>query len=264
MCICAIAWQLFPDKPLVLLANRDEFFERPTASLHHWENAPILAGQDLSAGGTWLGINTKNHKWAVILNYREIVKDKPNFITSRGQIISEYLQSSLSPLTFAKSLKLIEFDGFNLILGDKNQAVMLNNKGFPITILASGLYVLSNGQPEGFDKEQAWFKTERLRMKVRQEILPLIETGQDFVNASFKVLADDTQAPIEQLPQTGLSGEAELALSSIFIPPDRLNGLFSRKYGTRCSSILVIEDNGFNFYEKTFNKNGEKIAHFFS
>lgn len=265
MCICAIAWQILPNKPLVLLANRDEFFERPTAPLRHWDNTPIVAGQDLMAGGTWLGINSNNQKWAVILNFREIIKDKPHFITSRGQIISEYLQSQMSPLSYAKSLNLMEFDGFNLIVGDRTQAVMLNNKGFPITVLSSGLYTVSNGQPESLDKAESWFKTEHLRRRVRQEILPLIAQNapqQDWVNASFNVLADTTQASVERLPDTGLSKVAEMALSSIFIPNDRLDTLFDQKYGTRCSSVLWLERESFRFYEKTFTDNDAFLTHF--
>ena len=272
MCICAIAWQLFEDKPLILLANRDEFFDRPTLPLHLWEtieqtsekNCPILAGQDLTAGGTWLGLNPHNHRWAVILNFREIVKDKPTFSTSRGQIIRDFLQSGLSPYAFAKALKLTDFDGFNLIIGNREQAVMLNNKGVAPTILPTGLYGVSNGQPEGFEKSdfgesENWFKTERLRLKVRQEILPLIATGQDFLNQSFDVLADTLQAPHERLPNTGLSLEAELALSSIFIPPDRLGNLLGRYYGTRCSNVLWLTQTGFEFYEKTVKENSESF-----
>lgn len=262
MCICAIAWKLFDDKPLVILANRDEFFARPTLPLHLWENAPILAGQDLTAGGTWFGLNPSNQKWAIILNFREILKDRPNFSTSRGKIISEFLTNGLSPLQFAKGLNLQAYDGFNLVVGDSNQAVILNNKGFPMTPLTSGLCVLSNGQPEGLDKHENWFKTERLRMKVRQELLPLIETGQDFLSASFTVLGDITQAPLQRLPITGLPHEAELALSSIFIPPNRLDNLFGQQYGTRCSSILVIKNKGYEFYEKTFTAEEEFLTQF--
>lgn len=264
MCICAVAWRLFDDKPLVLFANRDEFFERPTAPLGYWQNSPIVAGQDLTAGGTWLGLNTHHHKWAVILNFRDIIKDKPNFSTSRGQIIRDFLGSELSPVQFANRLQLPAFDGFNLILGNREQAVMVNNKGYPVTVLPAGLYVVSNGQPDGFDKQEAWFKTARLRMRVRQEILPLIETRQDFLSASFGVLADSTQAPVDDLPQTGLSSEAELALSSIFIPPDRLGKLFGRDYGTRCSSVLWLKDTGFEFYEQTFIATGERFLTHFS
>ncbi len=91
-----------------------------------------------------------------------------------------------------------------------------------------------------------------------------METGQDFLPASSNVLADSTQAPSERLPQTGLSAEAELALSSIFIPSDRVGSLFGRGYGTRCSSVVWLTATGFEFYEKTFMPTGEPFLTRFS
>ena len=248
MCIVAFAWQLFEDKALVLLSNRDEFLHRPTRSLHEWQTpqgVTIIAGQDEQAGGTWLGIKPSDGKWGVILNYREILKDKPDFVTSRGQLIIDYISSDLSPLEFARQIDLPCFDGFNLVIGDRQQAVMLNNKGYGIEVLAKGLYVLSNGQPNS-----AWFKTDKLRRRVRQELLPLIAENQDWQALAFDILHDSEQAPITQLPTTGLSTEAELALSSISIPANRLQQLLGRAYGTRVSTLLTINYHGFDMQEK--------------
>lgn len=249
MCIVAIAWQLFDAMPLVLLSNRDEFVHRPTRALQTWQlpnGQKIVAGQDEQAGGTWLGINPNNGRWGVVLNYREIVKDKPNFVTSRGELIIDYIGSELSPLEFARTIHLPCYDGFNLVIGDRRQAVMLNNKGYGIEVLAKGLYVLSNGQPNS-----DWFKTDKLRRRVRQEILPLIAEHKDWQAFAFEILHDTEQAPIAQLPHTGLSREAELALSSIFIPTHRLGTLFGGAYGTRISSLLTITPTGFAMLEKS-------------
>ena len=248
MCIAALAWQLFDDKPLVLLSNRDEFLHRPTHPLHEWQlpnGDTIVAGQDEQAGGTWLGIDPNNGRWGVILNYREIVKDKPAFRTSRGQLILDYLTSGLSVRQFARQINLAAYDGFNLVIGDRQQAVMLNNKGYGIDVLAKGLYVLSNGQPN-----QAWFKTEKLRRRVRQELLPMIDEQMDWQALAFEILQDSEQAPVAQLPDTGLSSEAELALSSIFIPVNRLQPLLGHAYGTRVSTLLTITDTGFDMVER--------------
>ncbi len=250
MCIVAVAWQLFDDLPLVLLSNRDEFFHRPTLPLYHWQNSPILAGQDQLAGGTWLGINTVNGRWAVILNYREVRQKKPVFSTSRGQLVQQFLLSEKQPVDFARNIKLKEYDGFNMIIGNHLQAVMFNNKGFPIQPLANGLYVLSNGQP--YDD---WFKTERLRGRVRQEILPLIAEKQDWQQASWQVLTDSQLAPDEHLPHTGLSLPAESALSSIFIPPQRNPTIFHQPYGTRCSSIVCLGHDSYYFSETCYDVN---------
>lgn len=257
MCIVAFAWQLFEDQPLLLLSNRDEFFQRPTRALHEWQlpnGHSIVAGQDEQAGGTWLGIDPSDGRWGVILNFREIVKDKPFFATSRGQLILDYLSADLSPLAFARQIDLPAYDGFNLVIGDRQQAVMLNNKGYGIEALAKGLYVLSNGQPNS-----AWFKTEKLRRRVRQELLPLIAEQQDWQALAFAILQDSEQACVVQLPNTGLSMEAELALSSIFIPADRLTQSLSSAYGTRVSTLLSICKNSFDIVEK--NTQDDSLIH---
>ena len=253
MCIVALAWQLFEDKPLVLLSNRDEFLQRPTRALHEWQlpnGQKIIAGQDTQAGGTWLGIDPVHGRWGVILNYREIIKDKPVFATSRGQLILDYLSGEWSPLAFARQIDLPSYDGFNLVIGDRQQAVLLNNKGYGIEVLAKGLYVLSNGQPN-----TAWFKTEKLRRRVRQELLPLLAGHGDWQtanwkNVAFEILQDSERAPITQLPDTGVGMETELALSSIFIPANRLDKLLGNSYGTRVSSLLTITHTGFDMQEK--------------
>ena len=262
MCIVALAWQLFEDKPLVLLSNRDEFLQRPTRALHEWQlpnGQKIIAGQDAQAGGTWLGIDPVHGRWGVILNYREIIKDKPVFATSRGQLILDYLSGDWSPLAFARQIDLPCYDGFNLVIGDRQQAVLLNNKGYGIEVLAKGLYVLSNGQPN-----TAWFKTEKLRRRVRQELLPLLAGHEDWQtanwkNVAFEILQDSEQAPITQLPDTGLGMETELALSSIFIPANRLDKLLGSRYGTRVSSLLTITHTGFDMQEK--NLENDTIIH---
>lgn len=235
MCIVALAWQLSDRLPLVLLSNRDEFFHRDSLPAHLWADG-IFAGKDVEKGGTWLGIHPKKNKWAVILNYRDLSQKQRTFSTSRGQIVRDYLTGELSPLAFARRLDLRAYDGFNLIIGDEKTALVLNNQGHPITPLAHGLHVLSNGQPD-----TPWHKCERLRQRVAQEILPLIATDQDWHDAAFDILKDPRQAPTDRLPHTGLSAEAELALSSIFIPKAHTEGVFSYPYGTQVSSLVSFD-----------------------
>ncbi len=252
MCIAAIAWQLFDELPLVLLSNRDEFFERPTTPLHAWFDKPIVAGRDDKSGGTWLGIHqdkngTQNGRWAAVLNFRDGVQAN-KFQRSRGDLVSDFLQSELSPMAFARGINLTDFAGFNLIIGDSRQAVMVNNRGYPPTPLHSGLHVISNGQID-----DAWFKTERLRGRIRQELLPVIaesfsemaitnnpkNTWQDI---AFNLLSDATTAPANKLSDTGIDKTMEAALSSVFIEPTTFN--FDNKllsYGTRSQSLLTLE-----------------------
>lgn len=252
MCIAAIAWQLFDEMPLVLLSNRDEFLDRPTTPAHQWQDMPIYAGRDNKSGGTWLGIHQqpllsdKNHsenifsqngRWAAVLNFRDGIQATADQ-RSRGQLVTDFLTSDLSPLAFARRIELQAYAGFNLIVGDEKQAVMVNNRGYPPTPLHSGLHIISNGQPD-----DAWFKSERLRGRVRQEVLPLISESLEFhqadkeywLPAAWNVLTDTLQAPDEQLPDTGMPPALEHALSSICIDTPEMPN-----YGTRTQSILTL------------------------
>lgn len=247
MCIVAIAWQLFDELPLILLSNRDEFLQRPTEPLHQWADKPIYAGRDEQSGGTWLGIQQEqqkgfykqNGRWAAVLNFRDGVQAS-NDERSRGELVTEFLSSPLSPMHFARQISLQDYAGFNLIIGDSKQAVVVNNRGHAPTPLYAGLHVISNGQPE-----EAWFKTERLRGRLRQEVLPLIaeNSAADYwQEAAFTVLSDNTPAPADKLPDTGVPIEIEQALSSIYIEPTSLTNLETSlpTYGTRTQSVLTL------------------------
>jgi len=248
MCIVAIAWQLFDELPLVLLSNRDEFLQRLTEPLHQWTDKPIYAGRDSQSGGTWLGIHQEQHtdfheqngRWAAVLNFRDGVQAN-NDERSRGALVTDFLTSNISPMTFARQIRLQDYAGFNLIIGDATQAVIVNNRGHAPTPLYAGLHVLSNGQPE-----DSWFKTERLRSRLRQEVLPLIAENNSLEywrDAAFTVLSDNTSAPVDKLPDTGIAVEIEQRLSSVYIEPVDLTGPEDGaipNYGTRTQSILTM------------------------
>ena len=248
MCIVAVAWQLFDELPLILLSNRDEFLQRPTEPLHQWADKPIFAGRDAQSGGTWLGIHQQqqtglykqNGRWAAVLNFRDGMQ-AGNDERSRGELVPDFLISTLSPMDFARQISLQEYAGFNLIIGDTMQAVIVNNRGHAPTALYAGLHVFSNGQPE-----EGWFKTERLRGRLRQEVLPLISEDSSMTywqEAAFSVMSDTTPAPIEKLPDTGIDIEIERALSSIYIETTALRGINDKampSYGTRTQSILTL------------------------
>lgn len=251
MCIVAIAWQLFDELPLVLLSNRDEFLQRPTDPLHQWADQDIYAGRDKQSGGTWLGIHQQasqtqsseyyeqNGRWAAVLNFRDGVQVGSDE-RSRGELVTRFLTSTLSPMAFARQIELQAYAGFNLIIGDARQAVIVNNRGHAPTPLHAGLHVLSNGQPE-----DSWFKTERLRGRLRQEVLPLIaedSAASYWQAAAFNVLSDNTKAPDDQLPDTGMSTELEQTLSSVYIEPVSFGNTDTSNptYGTRTQSILTF------------------------
>lgn len=248
MCIVAIAWQLFDELPLVLLSNRDEFLQRPTEPLHQWVDKPIYAGRDKQSGGTWLGIHQQQHgdfceqngRWAAVLNFRDGVQASHDE-RSRGALVTDFLTSTLSPIDFARQISLQDYAGFNLIIGNAAQAVIVNNRGHAPTPLYAGLYVLSNGQPE-----EAWFKTERLRGRLRQEVLPLISENsapEYWQSAAFAVMSDNTPAPADKLPNTGVDITIEQALSSVYIESADLSAISNApmpSYGTRTQSILTL------------------------
>ncbi len=243
MCIAALAWQILPDRPVFLASNRDEFYARPATPLAEWVDSPIIAGQDRVSNGTWLGM-TKQGRWAVITNYRE-PSSQEQHERSRGLLVTDYLNSDVSPMAFAQSLAAQHcYAGFNIIVGDLNQAVVFGNRGTPPTPLASGLYVLSNGLIS-----EPWPKMERLRLRMMQEVIPVIRNtpaGQslahDAVQNTWQILTDHLQADDAQLPITGISPDLEKVLSSIFIQ--------TPNYGTRVSSILTLDHVGYEFLEK--------------
>ncbi|WP_300312809.1 NRDE family protein [uncultured Psychrobacter sp.] len=243
MCIVAIAWQLFDELPLVLLSNRDEFLARPTEQLHQWPDQPIYAGRDSQSGGTWLGIYQQHHqqngRWAAVLNFRDGVQARADE-RSRGELVTSFLTSTLSPMAFARQIKLRDYAGFNLIIGDSQQAVIVNNRGHAPTALHAGLHVFSNGQPD-----EGWFKTEKLRGRLRQEVLPLIAEDSSLAYwqaAALNVMSDSTSAPEEALPKTGVPKAIEQALSSVYIDAVALSNTDTPmpSYGTRTQSILTL------------------------
>ncbi|TCH64966.1 NRDE family protein [Acinetobacter sp. ANC 4862] len=242
MCIVALAWQVLEDTPLCLISNRDEFYQRPTNGLKAWGNSPIIAGQDLQSGGTWMGV-TKSGRWAVVTNFRDAT-DKKTYPTSRGHLIQAFLESDLTPIRFAQALEKRQCDyaGFNLLLGDQDQAVYMSNRGEAPQVLAKGVYVVSNGL-----MTEHWEKTKHLRKRFTQEFLPMLQqasiTEPDLEFTVWDILEDERKIIPELLPQTGISAEMEELLSSTFIQ--------SPVYGTRCSNFLRMKNQTWLWQEKS-------------
>lgn len=252
MCIVAIAWHVLKDIPLCLISNRDEFYHRPTSALHEWEKSPIIAGQDLESGGTWLGI-TQSGRWAVITNFRD-GNDKKTYSTSRGNLIKNFLESNVCPIRFAKELEKDQCDyaGFNIFFGDTEQAVYMSNRGEAPQVLAKGVYVVSNGL-----MSEHWEKTKNLRKRFTQEFLPMLQhsyvSEADLDYAVWDILEDERKVIPDLLPNTGIHKNMEELLSSTFIQ--------SPNYGTRCSNFLMLKNKKWLWKEKTqFGYSKNKIA----
>ena len=236
-----IAWRMSPDYPLVIASNRDEFFDRPTAPASFWEEFPnVLAGRDLHAGGTWMGI-TRSLRFAAVTNIRE-TKDTYNpDALSRGKLVSDFLSARRRPDTYSKAIlrQGSQYNGFNLLVADRDMLYYTCNRGSIIKELPPGIYGLSN-----YQLDTPWPKLESARNGFigAQDGLPDFEP-------IFTLLGDATPAPDDQLPDTGVGIEWERVLSSIFVK--------SANYGTRSSTIVAVRaDNSVRYIERRYNAGG--------
>lgn len=240
MCLIIFAYRSLPGFRLVLAANRDEFYSRPTRQVAYWDDAPgVLAGRDLKAGGTWLGI-TRTGRFAAITNYREVSSNREG-APSRGGLVKDFLLGNSTPHDYLKTLrdKGQAYNGFNLIVGDTKNLLYFSNKNERIWNIKPGIHGLSNHL-----LDTPWPKviqgTSRFHSLVNEKI---IFSPEDI----FSILADHSTPSNEELPNTGVGLEWEKILSPIFITSDI--------YGTRCSSILLWENTGqITFLERTYDK----------
>jgi uncharacterized protein with NRDE domain len=239
MCLIVVGCALRADYPLIVAANRDEFFARPTEAAHFWPDAPeVLAGRDREAGGTWLGL-TRSGRFAALTNFRDGTRRGAGK-RSRGWLVRDYLASAVSAEAFLEGVhaRRDEYDGFNLLLGGAAGLYHYSNRGGGITRLAPGVHGLSNHL-----LNTPWPKVERAKAHLAQ----LADAAPAILNQRlFDLLADDRQAADETLPETGVSLEWERLLSSAFI---RAPG-----YGTRSSTtVLVAASGAARFEERTFS-----------
>jgi uncharacterized protein with NRDE domain len=252
MCLIAFAWNAHPDYPLVLVANRDEYHQRPTAPLAFWDDAPDLcAGRDLRAGGTWLGLHRAG-RLAAVTNVRDPVA-LDGKARSRGELTTGFLLSSDSGADYARALnaRAPEYGGYNLLLWDGTALVYASNAPQPnARALAAGVYGLSNAQ-----LDTPWPKVCRARLAMQN----WLDSGLREWDALLEALADDRQAPDAELPETGVGLDTERLLSPPFIR--------SPGYGTRCSSVVRIDRQGrAEFFERRYDAggvvSGESSEHF--
>lgn len=236
MCLILMAWQAHPDYPLVVAANRDEFFARRTASADFWADAPhVLAGRDLEAGGTWLGI-TRTGRFAALTNYRDPASHRPA-APSRGRLVADFLTGDLGIDAYLETLAPARFNGFNLLLGDGAQLVAFSNISMEKHALGPGVYGLSNAL-----LDTPWPKVGAGKTALEAALATLPDES-----ALWRLLADDAIHPDAALPATGVPIEWERLLSAAFIrSPDS-------SYGTRCSTIVKVGAGGTaSFDEQTW------------
>lgn len=239
MCLAVLALAQHPRFPLVLAANRDEFFDRPTAPLDWWQPSPdapaVLAGRDLSAGGTWFGL-TRQGRLALLTNVRDPANVRPD-APSRGQIVLDWLGSTRALAQASRDWQVRGYNGFNLIAADLTQPQWGWTGSLARTpeVLSAGLHGVSNAS-----LNTPWPKVVRLRQQVHARLLKLQQHPHEMTVATlaaslFGALIDEQRAPDAALPNTGVSPRLERALSSIFIRTD------DGRYGTRCSTVVIGE-----------------------
>jgi uncharacterized protein with NRDE domain len=246
MCLAVIAWQSHPEYPLVIAANRDEFYARSTRAAAWWgQNVSLLAGRDEEAGGSWFGINRKG-RFALLTNVRAPAERNPH-APSRGAVVLASLQSAEPIADWLRDLapRATVFNGFNLLVGDPlatgtRQGAELhyysNRRVNQSTALAPGLYGLSNGF-----LDSPWPKVTRSLTQFTCQIAQHVD-----IEALLALMADRTIARDRELPSTGVPLEWERALSAVMI---RANG-----YGTRSTTVLTVRSDGVaTFVERTFD-----------
>jgi uncharacterized protein with NRDE domain len=244
MCLILIAWRTDAKYPCVIAANRDELHSRPAAAARWWPSLPpILAGQDLKAGGTWLGM-TRSGRFAALTNYRD-PEQRREGTPSRGALVTSILESNDTVQQSLDHLREIgaSYNGFNLIFSDGERLAIYESVVGAGRELQSGIYGLSNHL-----LDTPWPKVQTAKSRLSTALAHLGNS-----DAALALLRDDVPAPDEQLPLTGVGVQWERLLSSAFVrAPD---------YGTRCSTLVRIDQRRRTcFDEWTWDPAGAQIG----
>jgi uncharacterized protein with NRDE domain len=244
MCLILFSYNNHPEYRLIVAANRDEFYNRPTAPADFWQDDPTtVGGRDLEKMGTWMGI-TRTGRFAAVTNYRD-----PSFevksAKSRGELVRYFLSGKDSPMDYLRRAKdeSDRYNGYNLLVGDLSKLLYFSNLHNEIVEPSPGVHGLSNHL-----LDTPWPKVEKGKNALVESI-----QNERSINPKtlLDLLADSDQAHEEELPDTGVGLERERALSPLFI-----KGV---DYGTRSSTVLLIDHhNRVTFVERFFLKGQEE------
>ena len=240
MCLIVFSYNHHQTYPFILAGNRDESYKRPTKQAHFWDTDPaILAGRDLKAGGTWLGV-TKEGRIGALTNYRDFNHPREGE-KSRGELIPDFLKSSNSPKEVLADLirRGDRYDGFNMIAGTAKKLYYISNINKTLKEITPGIHGISN----------AFLDTPWPKVNVARDTFRSAISGAEIdEKAIFSLLKNSETYPQEKLPDTGLSPEMEKSVSPIFIETE--------EYGTRCSTLLTVDNSGLvRFVEKSYHTN---------
>jgi uncharacterized protein with NRDE domain len=280
MCLIAMAWGASSEYPLVIAANRDEFYARPTAPVAWWTSASgqrILSGRDLKDGGTWMGF-APNGRFAMLTNVRNPAAQAPAQARSRGELVVDWLSSNDNAATWCAQRAVHDYAGFNLILGDwaaqtchylahthgaalnttENTAFLQPNR--PLAqednalaainnIVSSTAQVLRPGQVYGLSNaalDTPWPKALQLKNAVQGAIRKPL-SAQALQSSLHEALQNTATADDALLPQTGVPIAQERALSAAFVRYPA----HAPVYGTRSSLCVVVHRGQLHAYEIT-------------
>lgn len=240
MCLVVLALRASPLYPLVVAANRDEFLDRPAVPAGFWPGpAGLLAGRDLKAGGTWMGV-TRAGRFAALTNVRAPGSFDPS-APSRGHVVVRFLLGADEPVRHLERLAAepVRRNGFNLVAGSTGRLAWFSNAGGRPREIEDGVHAVSNAL-----LDTAWPKARRSAAGLAR-----ILEREDEIDPEelFALLSDREPAPDAELPDTGVGLAAERALSSPFIA--------APGYGTRGTTLLLVGRDGYaSFLERRFDE----------
>jgi uncharacterized protein with NRDE domain len=239
MCLAVVALGIHPSYPLLVAANRDEYHARAAAPAHWWDDE-LLAGRDLTAGGTWFAV-TRAGRWGLLTNVRDPPRHDPGAPT-RGFLVPELVRAptGVDAATRAIAAAGTHLNGFNLLAGERDRASWASNRSDDTMTVQGGVHALSNAL-----LDVPWPKVTRTRAAIAR----WAGSGSASFDAVWAALADRAIAADDELPATGVSLEWERLLSAPFI--------VGPSYGTRCSTVFAIDRDGHAcFTERSFDPSG--------
>lgn len=249
MCLILFAWRAHPRYRLIVAANRDEFYARPAAPARRWPGpSGMIAGQDLEAGGSWMGVDAAG-RFAAVTNFRELERG-PADARSRGELVSDYLLGDASAEGYLDGLtgRADRYRGYNLLLGDGGELYSASNRGAPLRRLSPGIHGVCNGP-----LDSDWPKVERGR-QLLAEAVEHIEPDSDRL---FELLRDRHRPADAALPDTGVGLEFERLLGTIAI--DAV--IAGRGYGTRSATVLLLDAHGRGQFVERSRRDGGGWRH---
>lgn len=250
MCLIFMALDAHPRFRLLVAANRDEFHTRATAPVAAWSNdgdSDIIAGRDLVAGGTWMGM-TRSGRFGALTNYRGPALSDPN-PPSRGHLVTDFLASDLSAARYCDELRAEghRYNGYSLLAYDGESMCCYSNRADEFTELASGVHGLSNHL-----LNSPWPKVTRGVDAIERELVA-DRSDEALVETLFAMLKDSHRPRDEELPDTGVGVERERELAPMFV--------LGEAYGTRSSTVLAVEGNGEAWmHERTYDAHARETG----